>query len=227
MWVTACALINGVCAFHENTSLSSFCICTGIFFQQSIDWSVFVSQRANLVKLPSCSHFSPISSAYYFSVHYRHTFRVFFPFSGECTNCALQSTVLITEDPPYGSSGCCNQCPAMSHTAAPCCPCVPQSDTGENVCKAAEGTGKAEWGQTLLKQITESQRHSIFLFVAQGSLCLTDFCWFVLFCFLVTELIAADIWAVIFCHLMVSGESKKSTACQIIQRLSIMKIHCM
>lgn len=73
MWVTACVSINGVCAFHENTSLSSFCICTGIFFQQSIDWSVFVSQRANLVKLPSCSHFSPISSAYYFSVHYRHT----------------------------------------------------------------------------------------------------------------------------------------------------------
>lgn len=144
MGVTAHVSINCVCAFHDKTSLSSSFIWTGIFFQQSIDWSVFVSQRTNLVKLSSCSHFSPIPFSYSFSVHYRHTLWGFFPFSGECSNCASQSAALITGATIW-LSGCCNQCPAMSHMAAPRCPCVSHSATGENVCrKGRVGTGTAQ-----------------------------------------------------------------------------------
>lgn len=93
--VTACVSINRVCAFHKNASLSSFFIWTGIFFQQSIDCSVFVSQRTNSVELSSPSHFSPISFSYV-SVCATDTGVGFFPLRGECTNCALQSAVLIT-----------------------------------------------------------------------------------------------------------------------------------
>lgn len=138
--------------------------------------SVFVSQRTNLLELSPCSHFSPISFSYSFSVHYRHRFWVF-SFSWGMHQLCLAISCVDYRATPYGCSDCGNQCPAMSHMAVPHCPCVAPSATG----KMSARQLKVQQWQGGLQQITESQRHSVFLFVAQGSLCWlisVDLFWF-------------------------------------------------